>query len=128
MEVGVQVDLSTEPCSRFLKMNVGKKVDVVLLYVDVYCLTRLSLQLPDRKLARIMQLFAQEMSLVITSHEGYVFNYVGDAVIALFPIRDNVKKASEDAIDCSKTMNEVLKYVNLAFNLMVFPVLPQKSP
>jgi len=114
VEGRAQVDLSTEPCKRFLKRKVGKRIDVVVLYADVDGSRRMSLQLSDRQFARIIQVFAQEMSLVITSHEGYVFKYVGDAVVALFPVWDNVKKICQVAIHCSKNMIEVLKYVNPA--------------
>jgi class 3 adenylate cyclase len=82
LEGRAQADLSTEPCKRFLKRNVGKRIDVVVLYADVDGSTRKSLQLSDRQFALIIQVFAQEMSLVISSHEGYVFKYVGDAVVA----------------------------------------------
>ena len=95
--------MSTEPCKRFLKRNVGKRIDVIVLYADVDGSTRLSLHLSDRQFARIIQVFTQGMSLVITSYEGYLFKHVGDAVVALFPVRDNMKKMCEDAIDCSKT-------------------------
>ena len=74
LEGRAQVDLSTEPCKRLLKRNVGKWTDVVALYADVDGSRRMSLQLSDRQFARIIQVFAQEMSLVITSHEGYMYS------------------------------------------------------
>jgi class 3 adenylate cyclase len=126
LEGGAQIDLSTEPCRRFLKRTLGKKIDVVVLYVDIDGSTRLSLQLSDRQFARIIQVFSQEMSLVVSSHAGYVFKYVGDAVIALFPARNNMKKASEDAIHCSKTMIEVLESVNPAFKSHGLPGITAK--
>jgi adenylate cyclase len=126
LEGGAQVDLSTESCKRFLKRNMGKNIGVVVLYVDIDGSTRMSLQLSDRQFARIIQVFAQEMSLVITNHEGYVFKYVGDAVIALFPVRDNLKKACTDAIHCSKTMIEVLEYLNPALKSHGLPPITAK--
>jgi adenylate cyclase len=126
LEGGAQVDLSTESCKRFLKRNVGKRMDVVVLYADVDGSTKMSLQLSDRQFARIIQVFAQEMSLVITNHEGYVFKYVGDAVIALFPVRDNVKKVCGDAIHCSKTMIGVLEYLNPALKSHGLPPITAK--
>jgi hypothetical protein len=68
LEGGAHVDLSTESCKRFLKRNVGKRINVVVLYVDVDGSTRMSLQLSDRQFARIIQVFAQErawLSLII---------------------------------------------------------------
>jgi class 3 adenylate cyclase len=66
------------------------------------------------------------MSLVITSYEGYLFKHVGDAVVALFPVRDNVKKMCEDAIDCSKNRIEVLEYVNPALKSHGLPPITTK--
>jgi class 3 adenylate cyclase len=88
---------------------VGKKVNVVILYVDINGSTRMSLTLSDKQFARIIQVFWQEMSLVVTSHRGYVFKYVGDAVIALFPSEHDVAKVSERVLDCSKAMIQILR-------------------
>ena len=118
--------MSTEPCKGFLKRNVGKRIDVIVLYADVDGSTRMSLHLSDRQIARIIQVFTREMSLVITSYEGYLFKHVGDAVVALFPKGDNVKKMCEDAIHCSKNMIEVLEYVNPALKSHGLPPITTK--
>ena len=99
----------------------GKRIDVIVIYADVDGSTRMSLHLSDRQFARIIQVFTREMSLVITSYEGYLFRHVGEGVVALFPVRDNVKKMCEDAINCSKNMIEVLEYVNPALKFHGLP-------
>ena len=104
----------------------GKRIDVIVLYADVDGSTRMSLHLSDRQIARIIQVFTREMSLVITSYEGYLFKHVGDAVVALFPKGDNVKKMCEDAIHCSKNMIEVLEYVNPALKSHGLPPITTK--
>lgn len=70
----------------FSKKSVDKKINLVILYVDVNGSTRMSLTLPAIKFARIIQVFSQEMSIAIINSGGYVFKYVGDALIAFFPV------------------------------------------
>ena len=45
----------------------------------------MSLPLPGRKFALLVQCFAQEVSIAAIDHGGYVFKYEGDALIVIFP-------------------------------------------
>ena len=85
LDKGVQIDLSTESCKRFLRRKVNQKVAVVILYVDIDGSTKMSMALSPEKFATILHVFSQEMSLVTSEYGGYVLKYVGDAIIALFP-------------------------------------------
>jgi adenylate cyclase len=106
---GVQIDLSTESCKRFLRRQVDQKVDVVILYVDIDGSTNMSMALPPKNFAMILHVFSQEMSLIISEYGGYVLKYVGDAIIALFPAKYDSSQASKNAIDCAKGMKEIIK-------------------
>lgn len=108
LERGVQIDLSTNMCKRYLRRHANRKMGVVVLYVDIDGSTQMTLSLPSDRLARILQLFSQEMSMVVTSYRGYVLKYVGDAVIALFPAEHDRQRACQSALDCGKTMLEVV--------------------
>jgi class 3 adenylate cyclase len=57
----------------------------------------------------ILHVFSQEMSLITAEYGGYVLKYVGDAIIALFPAEYNSSQASKSAVDCAKSMKEVIK-------------------
>ena len=83
IEKGVQIDLSTIACKRYLRRNANTKTSAAVLYVDIDGSTRLTLSLPSDRLALALQLFSQEMSMVVANFGGYVLKYVGDAVIAL---------------------------------------------
>ena len=109
LDRGVQIDLSTESCKRFLRRKVDEKVDVVILYVDIDGSTKMSMELPPKKFAKILHVFSQEMSLLTTEYGGYVLKYVGDAIIALFPAEYNSSQASKNAIDCAKSMKEIIE-------------------
>ena len=87
LDRGVQIDLSTESCKRFLRRKVNQKVGVVILYVDIDGSTKMSMALSPDRFATILHVFSQEMSLITSEYGGYVLKYVGDAIIALFPCR-----------------------------------------
>src|SRR5215218_4127187 len=89
LDRGVQIDLSTESCKRFLRRKVNQKVGVVILYVDIDGSTK--------------------MSLVTSEYGGYVLKYVGDAIIALFPAEYDSGQASKNAVDCAKDMQRMIK-------------------
>ena len=109
LDRGVQIDLSTESCKRFLRRKVNQKVGVVILYVDIDGSTKMSMALSPDKFAAILHVFSQEMSLVTSEYGGYVLKYVGDAIIALFPAEFNSSQASNNALDCAKYMQRIIK-------------------
>ena len=109
LDRGVQIDLSTESCKRFLRRKVNQKVGVVILYVDIDGSTKMSMALSPEKFATILHVFSQEMSLVTSEYGGYVLKYVGDAIIALFPAEYDSGQASKNAVDCAKDMQRIIK-------------------
>lgn len=109
LEKGVQIDLSTELCKRFLRRHINHKIGVVILYVDIDGSTRMSMSIPPADFATILYIFSQEMSLIISEYRGYPLKYVGDAVIALFPAGYDSRQASKSAIDCARDMHEIIK-------------------
>jgi adenylate cyclase len=109
LDKGVQIDLSTESCKRFLRRKVNQKVAVVIIYVDIDGSTKMSMALSPEKFATILHVFSQEMSLVTSEYGGYVLKYVGDAVIALIPAEYNSSQASKNALECAKEMQRIIK-------------------
>jgi adenylate cyclase len=109
LDKGVQIDLSTESCKRFLRRRVNQKVAVVILYVDIDGSTKMSMALSPEKFAMILHVFSQEMSLVTSEYGGYVLKYVGDAIIALFPAEYDTGQASKNAVGCAKDMQRIIK-------------------
>lgn len=109
IEKGVQIDLSTAACKGYLRRHANSNASIAVLYVDIYGSTRLTLSLPSDSLALMLQLFSQEMSLVVANFGGYVLKYVGDAVIALFPAEHDGGQACMRALECGRMMHEVIK-------------------
>jgi adenylate cyclase len=91
------------------------------MFVDISHSTEMSLSLPERKFALLVQCFAQEVSIAAIDYGGYVFKYEGDGVIVIFPAEQDEVKACENALNCSKTILEVIKVSNTAFSAYELP-------
>jgi class 3 adenylate cyclase len=108
---GIQLDMSTEECKKFLKRHVNSKTNLVIMFVDINNSTQMSLSLPENKFALIVQTFAQEISIAVQGYGGYVFKYEGDAVIVLFPAEYDPAKACKSALNCSRAILEIIREV-----------------
>jgi adenylate cyclase len=109
LDNGVQIDLSTELCKRFLRRHVNCKIGVVIVYVDIDGSTKMSMTITPAEFATILHIFSQEMSLIISEYGGYTLKYVGDAVIALFPAGYDSRQAARNAVGCANDMKEIIK-------------------
>ena len=122
LKAGIQLDMSTEECKKFLKRHVNRKTNLVIMFVDINNSTQMSLSLPENKYALILQTFAQEVVIAVLGYGGYVFKYEGDAVIALFPAEYDPTKACKNALNCSRAILEIIREViNPAFNTNELP-------
>jgi adenylate cyclase len=117
----------TNESEKFLRDNVFKKINIVVLYVDLVGSTTMTLELPPEKLAIIISSFSQEMASIIRQHKGYVLKFVGDAVIGYFYATDNSLLSSDDAVNCAKSMLTVIdKGINPILNQYDYPDLMVK--
>jgi class 3 adenylate cyclase len=91
------------------------------MFVDISHSTEMSLTLPERKFALLVQSFAQEVSIAATDYGGYIFKYEGDAVIVIFPAEHSEVMVCENALNCSKAVIEVIKVSNTAFSAYKLP-------
>ena len=112
---------------KFLREHVFKKINMVVLYVDLVGSTTMTLELPAEKLATIISSFSQEMASVIRLHKGFVLKFVGDAVIGYFNATDNTLLASDNAVNCAKSMITIIeKGINPILNQYDYPDLMVK--
>lgn len=112
---------------KFLREHVFKKINIVVLYVDLVGSTTMTLELPAEKLATIISSFSQEMASVIRLHRGLVLKFVGDAVIGYFNASDNALLTSDNAVNCAKSMLTVIeKGINPILNQYDYPDLMVK--
>ncbi len=127
LKLGLQFETSTELSEKFLRRHVNTKVKLAVLFADIAGSTRMSITLPTQVLASIVQVFSQEMALVVTGYGGYVLKYVGDAIIAFFPGEFDSKKACNNAVNCARAMMRIVsECLNPAFNEKSFPSIGVK--
>ena len=108
---------------KFLLQNTDKGEDhMVILYVDLVGSTALSAIVSTEELSVLIKIFCQEMSIVISKHNGYVLKYAGDAVIGYFPRNPDIISACEEAVKCALLMKQVInESINKEFLQYGFP-------
>ena len=111
----------------FLLNHVDSKTSQIVMYVDLVGSTKMSMDLPVEKMAKIIKVFSHELSSVVESYDGFVLKYVGDAVIAFFPIGFNKYLACDKSFRCAKSMIDVIENViNPIFKKDDYPKLEVK--
>lgn len=108
-EKGSRLSPRIERSDQFLQQHAGSKLKLVVLYVDLVDSTLMTRDFSVDKLATIIQMFTQEMSVAATSFNGQVLKYVGDAVIAYFPIEVNDSISCNSAINCAFHMITIIE-------------------
>lgn len=97
----------TDRCKSFLKPLSDSTIRIAVLYVDIVGSTKMTMYLSTQELEFVIKSFWEEMSSTIDKHEGLVFKYVGDAVIAIFVSDNDV--ACRHAIECGQDLVKTLK-------------------
>ena len=103
-EKGSGLNTKVEDPDIFLSKYIGTTLKLVVLYVDLVGSTLMTRSLPVNRLATIMQAFTQEMSIIVSKFGGQVLKFVGDAVVAYFPLSASYSLAYNTAVDCSHSM------------------------
>jgi adenylate cyclase len=104
-------DISMEETHRILERYARSKVTLVILHIDLVDSTKLSMTLPIDRLTTIIQAFSREMSLIIEAYGGYILKYMGDAVLAFFPVNilHDPYLPCINAINCARSMIKVVE-------------------
>jgi hypothetical protein len=126
LKVKADFDISMEETQNALKDYAESKATFVILHVDLVDSTKLSMTLPIDRLTTIIQAFAQELSLVISSYGGYVLKYIGDAILAFFIVdsQNDLYLRCINAVDCGCTMIKVIRQgINPILNQSDYPEL-----
>ena len=105
-------DISMEETHEILEMYGRSKVTLVILHIDLVDSTKLSMTLPIDRLTTIIQAFSREMSLIIEAYGGYILKYMGDAILAFFPVNivNDPYLPCINAINCARSMIKVVQH------------------
>jgi len=108
LEKRYQYNTSIKRGQDYLQNYVSSKRSLVIMYADLVGSTKMSMTLPVDKLVTIIRAFVHETSSVIETYDGYVLKYVGDAVIAFFPVGFNKYLTYDKVVRCAKSIINVL--------------------
>lgn len=125
LKVKSEFNISQEKTQELLESFIGTNVILVILHIDLVSSTDLSMNLPLKRLVPIIQAFTQEMSLVIEAYGGYVFKYVGDAILSFFfTEKDDLYLPCANAVTCAHSMVTIIqKGMNVILEANGYPEL-----
>jgi class 3 adenylate cyclase len=106
---GYKYEKLIDDSEKFLRKHTFQTIEVAVLYVDLVGSTKMSLELPPDKLSIIISSFVQEMSYVISQHDGFVLKFSGDAVIGYFVGKGSSLQAADSAVGCAESMLKVVE-------------------
>jgi class 3 adenylate cyclase len=98
-----QYNTSIKRGQDFLLNHVDSKLSLVVMYVDLVGSTKMSMDLPVERMAKIIKAFSHELSSVVKSYNGFVLKYVGDAIIAFFPSSFNKYLSCDTTFLCANS-------------------------
>ena len=91
------VDLTDQLRSQAVYRLVGKEKHVAVLFADIRGFTTFAEELPPYDVIHALNRYFYRMEEIIRSHHGYVDNYMGDGLLAIFGTADG-KVAPLDAV------------------------------
>lgn len=96
-----------------IKLGDGEEINAVVWYSDLRNSTNLGDQLSGEDLLATLNSYFACTAGAVTDHGGEVLRFVGDAVLAIFPIKDNdPKTACQTATTAARDALSRLEYVN----------------
>ena len=104
-----QYNTSLKRGQEFLLNHVNSKMSLVVMYIDLVDSTEMSRDLPIDKLVTVIRVFTHEISSVIENYDGLILKYVGDGIISFFPSGFNKYLACDKAVQCAKSMINVIE-------------------
>ena len=86
-----------------VKRGDGDEINAVLWYCDLRDFTGMSERLPRDELIALLNDYFEQMAAPVEAHGGEILKFIGDAILAIFPITDGMspQKACCTAIDAA---------------------------
>lgn len=96
--------------TNIVEVHLGDQVlkRMAILFSDVRSFTSISEKMTPQENFNFLNSYLEKISPAITTHNGFIDKYVGDAIIALFP--ETVDDAINAAIDIQKRVEDFNQY------------------
>lgn len=72
-----------------IRSGYGRELEAAILFADLHGFTRLSSRLPAHATVRLLNTYFDCLVGPIEEHGGYVLKFIGDAILAFFPLSDD---------------------------------------
>jgi adenylate cyclase len=82
------VELTERMTESGVPASLGEEKEVAVLFADIRGFTSLSERLPPYDVIYVLNRYFNHMGRVISAHGGYIDNYMGDGLMALFGVDD----------------------------------------
>lgn len=90
----------------------GEEKKIAILFADIRKFTTFSESLPPYDVIHVLNRYFAQMGKVIQQHDGFINNYMGDGLLALFGV-DNSQDAALHAVNAGLGMLKSVEKLNL---------------
>ncbi|MGH7601461.1 MAG: adenylate/guanylate cyclase domain-containing protein [bacterium] len=111
----VDVELTSQIKAGAMPSPVGEEKLIAILFADISGYTSFCEALPPYDVIHVLSRYFHLMGQVISRHDGYISDYVGDGIVALFGVEDSTEaairavKAGIEMLDAVEKLNPYLE-------------------
>jgi adenylate cyclase len=92
----------------------GELIDAAIWFSDMRGFTALSDRTPPARVVEVLDTYFDAVASAIAQHGGEVLKFIGDAVLAIFPVGDDARGACRRALAAAEQAFASLAHVNEA--------------
>jgi adenylate cyclase len=100
-------------------MPVGEEKEIAILFADIRGFTAVAESLPPYDIIYLLNRYFNQMDQVIRRHGGYIDNYIGDGLMALFGVDDQPEaalRATAAGLEMLATVERLKPYLEDAYH------------
>ncbi len=95
-----------------VKLGDGEDIQAAILFADIKGFTNLSNRMSADNVLQMLNLFFAALEKPISNNHGEILKFMGDGVLAIFPVADDATDASRAVENALKSLSEARKNVN----------------
>jgi len=89
----------------------GETRTVVVAFIDIVGFTKMSENLADTEVVRVVNACFDEIGKVISRHQGYIDKYIGDAIMAVWNAPNTVDNPEQASVDAAAEIIGLLDHL-----------------
>lgn len=91
-----------------------EKIESAIWFSDLRDFTHLSNQINSEELIQVLNLYYQQIATIISQFDGEILKFIGDAVLAIFPVSNSAspREVCHRALEATQTINSELEILN----------------